>query len=134
MTSDWYVTLMAGILSSRSFVLRSKYFDTPIRPDHNTLYCANTVTRYICRYPEISRYPVADALYGVHLSDNGIEVSRNERPLFSADAPVEIKQVEFSGNRVKGALRAAKEVQFRIGNGRPQKFNPGTSRFEAPLS
>ena len=45
MTSDWYVTLMAGILSSRSFVLRLKYFVTPIRPDHNTLYCANTVTR-----------------------------------------------------------------------------------------
>ena len=82
----------------------------------------------------IQRYEIAGSLYDVHLSDREIEVKRDSKLLFTADAPVEIKHVQFNGSRVAGELRSSREVSFRIGQGRAQKFSAGASRFEGTLA
>jgi glycogen debranching enzyme len=79
---------------------------------------------------EIGRYRVGEFLYDVHLYDRGLEVQRDGKPLFSADAPVEIKQVRFNGKRVTGEVRTVKPVAFTIGVGQPRKLESGSSKFE----
>lgn len=82
----------------------------------------------------IRRYPVSGSLYDVHISDSGIEVRRENKLLFSADAPVEIRQVEFYGHKVSGQVRSLKEANFRIGSGRARKLSVGLSSFEGTLA
>jgi hypothetical protein len=79
---------------------------------------------------EIRRYRVGEFLYDVHLSNRRLEVQRDGKPLFSADAPVEIKQVRFNGKRVTGEVRTVKPVAFTIGVGQPRKLESGSSKFE----
>jgi hypothetical protein len=79
---------------------------------------------------EIRRYQVGEFLYDVHLSDSGLQVQRDGKQLFNADAPVEIKQVRFNGKSITGEVRTPKPVTFTIGAGRPRKLESGTSKFE----
>lgn len=81
----------------------------------------------------IRRYPVAESLYDVHLSSVGLEVHRDGKLLFRADAPVEIKHVQFNGTKVTGQVRTAKEVHLQIGTGGAQKFSAGQWRFDGDL-
>ena len=78
---------------------------------------------------EIVRYPLAESLYDVSISGKGLEVRRDGKALFSADAPVEIRHVTFRGKQVKGEIRTDKEIQLRIGAAGPQRFEPGVSIF-----
>jgi len=78
----------------------------------------------------LERYPVAGALYDVHLSDQGLTVKRNGKPLFAATVPVEIRQVQFHGDRVQCEVRAGHPGQLRIGAGEPRSFPAGLTRFD----
>lgn len=76
----------------------------------------------------VTRYPLAGALYDVELSSAGLQVTRNAKPLFSSDAPVEIRQVRFGANRVEFEVRAAKPVKLRVGKGQPVAYPSGVTR------
>jgi len=76
----------------------------------------------------IERYPVAGALYDVSVSARGLAVSRDRKPLFTADAPVEIRHAQFEGDRVRFELRSARPVKLRVGRGEPQVFQAGVTR------
>jgi hypothetical protein len=81
----------------------------------------------------LERYPIAGALYDVQLSGEGLSVERNGQPLFAATAPVEIRHVQFRGNRVQCEVRAGRAGQLRIGTTEPRAFGPGLTRFEKRL-
>jgi hypothetical protein len=82
----------------------------------------------------LARYPVAGALYDVQLSQQGLVVRRAGKPLFAATTPVEIRQVEFRGGRVRCEVRARAPGQLRIGTGGALPYVAGltclTGRFE----
>jgi hypothetical protein len=80
----------------------------------------------------IERYDVAGSLYDVALSADGLEVKRDGRLLFAADAPVEIRRVEFVGEQAKYEIRARKPVRLRVGNNPAQEFPAGVSQGRAP--
>ncbi|MEI6781434.1 MAG: trehalase family glycosidase [Verrucomicrobiota bacterium] len=81
----------------------------------------------------LERYPVAGALYDVQLSDQGLTVKRDGKPLFAAAAPVEIRRVEFRGDRVQCEVRAGRPGQLSIGANEPLAFAAGLTRFEGRL-
>ncbi len=76
----------------------------------------------------IERYPVAGALYDVETSGRHLLVKRDGRELFNADAPVEIRHVEFTKGEVTFEVRAKSTVRVRVANGTPQKFDAGVTR------
>jgi len=82
----------------------------------------------------LERYPVAGALYDVRLSDQGLTVKRDGRPLFATTAPAEIRQVQFPGHRVRCEVRAGRAGQLRVGTGAPRTFGAGVTRFEETLT
>jgi hypothetical protein len=75
----------------------------------------------------VERYPVAGALYDVSLAPDGLSVARNGQALFKTDAPVEIRRVAFSGNRVDFEIRASQRVGLIVGGGRTEYFQPGVT-------
>jgi hypothetical protein len=76
----------------------------------------------------IRRYDVAGSLYDVELSPKHLEVRRDGRPLFSADAPVELRHVEFEGDAVRFEVRSARGVTLRAGGGKPETYAAGLQR------
>jgi hypothetical protein len=82
----------------------------------------------------LERYPVAGALYDVQLSDQGLTVKRDGKPLFAATVPVEIRQVQFRRDRVECEVRAGSPGQLRICAGEPRTFAAGVTRFDGPFS
>jgi hypothetical protein len=81
----------------------------------------------------VERYPVAGALYGVSVSSDGLTVTRNSRPLFTADAPAEFRHVTFEGNRVAFEIRAARKSRLSIGTGRAEEYPDGLTRGTGSL-
>ena len=55
----------------------------------------------------IQRYFVGGSLYDVTQSPDGLEVHRDGQLLFAANAPVEIRHVEFAGDQVQ--VRGARQ-------------------------
>lgn len=78
----------------------------------------------------IARYPVAGTLYDVQLSDQGMEVRRDGKPLFSATTPVEIRKVEFHRGAVRCEVRASRPGQLKIGTGTARPYTAGLTRCE----
>lgn len=76
----------------------------------------------------IERYPVAGALYDVAASKSGLEVRRNGKPLFAANAPVEVRQVRFAAGRVSFEVRCREAVELRAGSSTTRRFEAGVSR------
>jgi hypothetical protein len=76
----------------------------------------------------IERYPVAGSHYDVELSKDGLLVKRDGRPLFTTDAPAEIRHVEFASGRVDFEVRARRPVRLRVGDRAPREFGPGLTR------
>jgi len=76
----------------------------------------------------IRRYFVAGSHYDVTQSLDGLEVQRDGQLLFAANAPVEIRQVEFLGDQVRFEVRASRPVKIRVRNHPPREFATGLSR------
>jgi hypothetical protein len=76
----------------------------------------------------IRRYFVAGSYYDVTQSPEGLEVQRDGQLLFAADAPVEIRHVEFVGDQVKFEVRAKTPVKVRVRNQPPREFPAGLTR------
>jgi hypothetical protein len=81
----------------------------------------------------LARYPVAGALYDVQLSEQGLVVRREGKPLFQATTPVEIRHVEFHGNRVRCEVRARQSGQLRIGTGEAQPYSSGLTHLSGRI-
>jgi hypothetical protein len=69
----------------------------------------------------------------VQLSDQGLTVKRDGKPLFAATVPAEIRGVQFRGKRVQCEVRAGRPGQLRIGTGEPRTFAAGVTRFDGPF-
>ena len=82
----------------------------------------------------IERYPVARALYDVEMSGAGLHVKRDNRPLFTTDAPAEIRHVRFSRGRVDFEVRARQPVKIKVASGEAREFAPGIGAGSAPFS
>ena len=78
----------------------------------------------------IARYPVAGALYDVQLSEQGLVVRREGKPLFDATTPVEIRKVEFHRGAVRCEVRASRPGQLKIGAGTARPYIAGLTRCE----
>ncbi len=76
----------------------------------------------------IERYYVAGSHYDVAMSSRHVEVRKDDRPLFSSDAPVEIRHVRFEQDEVRFELRSASPCTLAVGSGRPTSYSPGTHR------
>lgn len=76
----------------------------------------------------IRRYFVGGSLYDVAQSSEGLEVRKDGSMLFAADAPVEIRRVEFQGEEVRYEIRAKRGVRLRVRNHPPREFPAGLSR------
>lgn len=74
------------------------------------------------------RYPVAGSLYDVKLGPGGLDVQRDGRRLFSADGPVELRQVQFQGNAVRAEVRAERPCRVAVGGGAAQAVATGPGR------
>ena len=58
----------------------------------------------------------------------GLEVRKGGELLFAANAPVEIRRVEFTGDQVQYEIRARVPVKLRVRNNPPREFPAGLSR------
>ena len=76
----------------------------------------------------IRRYFVSGSHYDVTQSSEGLEVHRDGQLLFAADAPVEIRHVEFEGNQARFEVRASRPVKIRVRNHPPREFAAGVSK------
>jgi hypothetical protein len=76
----------------------------------------------------IERYCVAGSLYDVALSSKGLEVRRDRRRLFAADAPVEIRRVQFRDHYLQFEIRAQKAVKVWVGARSAQQFSTSLSQ------
>jgi hypothetical protein len=76
----------------------------------------------------IRRYYVAGSFYDVELSPKHLEVRRDSRLLFSANAPVELRHVEFEGDAVRFAIRSARGATLRVGDSKPETYAGGLQR------
>ena len=76
----------------------------------------------------IERYPIAGALYDVELSKDGLQVKRDGKELFAANAPVELRHVQFASGRVSFEVRAGRPVDIHVGGGPSRRFEAGVSR------
>jgi hypothetical protein len=81
----------------------------------------------------IKRYPVQNNLYDVDLSDNGIEVQRDGKLLFSADIPVEIRHVSIQNGAVECEIRSKRAGTIRIGAGGAKAFPVGVTKLSGQL-
>jgi len=76
----------------------------------------------------IRRYYVAGSLYDVEISSSHLLVHRDGRQLFEADAPIELRHIEFHQDSVSFELRTARSVSLRIGTASKRVFPEGTHR------
>jgi hypothetical protein len=76
----------------------------------------------------IRRYYVAGSLYDVEISSSHLLAHRDGRQLFEADAPVELRQIEYHQGTVSFELRTARPVSLRIGSASKLIFPEGTHR------
>jgi putative isomerase len=81
----------------------------------------------------IKRYPVQNSLYDVALSSKGMEVKRDGRMLFSTDASVEIRHVQFQNGAVTGEIRSRQGGTIRIGSGSAEAIVPGVTKFSGKI-
>jgi len=81
----------------------------------------------------IERYYVSGSHYDVSVSDKHLEVRRDGRFLLAANGPVEVRQVAFTGGRMKFEVRASRSVKLRIGNGSAREYAPGVMKSEEAL-
>ena len=77
----------------------------------------------------LERYYVAGSLYDVALSSDAMEVRRDGKLLFAADAPLEIRHVRFQEGRTHAEVRAAKTAKLRVGSASPREIAPGVTRI-----
>lgn len=77
----------------------------------------------------LERYYVAGSLYDVALSPDSLEVRRDGKLLFAADAPLEIRHVRFQEGRVSAEVRAAKAAKLRVGGAPAHEVGPGLTRI-----
>ncbi len=77
----------------------------------------------------LERYHVAGARYDVALAPDSMEVRRDGKPLFAADAPLEIRQVRFENGRVSGEVRALRATKLRVGSAQARMIEPGLTRL-----
>jgi hypothetical protein len=77
----------------------------------------------------LERYYVAGSLYDVALSPDSLEVRRDGKLLFAADAPLEIRHVRFQEGRVSAEVRAAKAARLRVGGAPAREVGPGLTRI-----
>jgi len=82
----------------------------------------------------IARYPVAGSLYDVTLGPRGLDVKRDGRRFFAADAPVEIRKVEIGAGRVRCEVRASRLVKLWIGSGPARSIAPGLASLEDSMA
>ena len=78
----------------------------------------------------IERYYVAGSLYDVTLSPKQLEVRKDRRFLLSANAPVEVRNVRYEGQRVKFEVRSLRPVKLRVGNGPARDYPAGVTKGE----
>jgi glycogen debranching enzyme len=76
----------------------------------------------------IKRYYVSGSLYDVSQSSEGLEVRKDGALLFAANAPVEIRRVEFKGDGVQYEIRSRVPVKLRVRNHPLREFPAGLSR------
>ena len=81
----------------------------------------------------IARYPVAGSFYDVQLSQQGLAVRREGKPLFAATTPAEIRKVEFHGRRVRCEVRASRPGQLQIGTSPAIPYAAGLTRLTGRL-
>jgi hypothetical protein len=81
----------------------------------------------------IRRYYVEGSLYDVEISSSHLLAQRDGRPLFEADAPIELRQIAFYKNSVSFELRTAQAVNLRVGMSTKQRFPEGTHRVSQAL-
>jgi hypothetical protein len=79
----------------------------------------------------IEKYYVAGSLYDVAQSPEGLEVKRDGKLLFAADAPVEIRHVKFAGQEVTFEARAKQPVKIRVLNRPPQQVPAGVKKLRS---
>ncbi|MCX6632357.1 MAG: trehalase family glycosidase, partial [Candidatus Solibacter sp.] len=77
----------------------------------------------------LERYFVAGSLYDVALAPDSMEVRRDGKLLFAADAPLEIRRVRFQDGRVHAEVRAAKAATLRVGGASPRAVPPGVTQI-----
>jgi hypothetical protein len=77
----------------------------------------------------LERYYVAGALYDVALAPDSIEVRRDGKLLFAADAPLEIRHVRFLDGRVSAEVRASGAARLRVGDAPARAIGPGLTRL-----
>jgi len=80
----------------------------------------------------LERYHVAGSDYDVSLSSKLLEVRRENRLLFAADRPVEIRHVSFGQGRVSFELRASSSTKMQVGKV-SRNYPVGITRDEATL-
>jgi hypothetical protein len=80
----------------------------------------------------IERYPVADALYDVHVGPDGLEVKRDARKIIAADTPLEIRHVRLSGGRLTCEARSDRAARVWLGSGPAHVVKKGVTRLEGP--
>lgn len=79
----------------------------------------------------LERYQVADSDYDVSISSKLLEVRRDNRLLFAADGPAEIRHVSFDKGRVSFELRASRSTKLQVGKMASRNYPPGVVRDEA---
>ncbi len=73
----------------------------------------------------INRYHVAGSSYDVALSPQWLEVRRDSKHLFSADAPVEIRHVRYESGAVHFQVRSPRPCVLRAGSAAPAEYPAG---------
>jgi glycogen debranching enzyme len=81
----------------------------------------------------VRQYYVSGSLFDVEISSSHLQVQRNGKPLFQADAPIELRQIAFSKNSVSFQLRSTQPVSLRIGTSSAQTFPEGRHQVTHPL-
>ena len=79
----------------------------------------------------IRKYYVAGSLYDVSISSKHIEVHRDQRLLFSCDAPVEIVHVRVEGQSVRCEIRSRSAATLQVGARSRHPISPGITQIAA---
>jgi hypothetical protein len=79
----------------------------------------------------IRKYYVAGSLYDVSISSKHIEVHRDQRLVFSCDAPVEIVQVRFEGQSVRCEIRSRSAATLQVGTRSRHPISQGITQIAA---
>jgi len=77
----------------------------------------------------LERYYVAGSLYDVALSAEAMEVRRDGKLLFAADAPLEIRHARLQEGRWHAEVRAARTARLRVGSAPAREVAIGVTRI-----